>query len=111
MKKIFTQQLILFIVFLFYSGLLKAQQLLDHDFNYSGNLTSNGWTAHMITVYIPGNNIKTEIRIFDAQGKLVRSVIMNESTLQLPITGFSKGVYSLEISNNQVNEFKRVVVD
>jgi hypothetical protein len=45
MKKIFTKGLLLLCCVLLSSSLLKAQ-LLTEDFNFTGTLTSNGWTAH-----------------------------------------------------------------
>jgi hypothetical protein len=46
MKKIFTKHFLPLVFLLVLSGIASAQQLLSHDFSYSGNLTSNGWTAH-----------------------------------------------------------------
>src|SRR6478672_3294369 len=45
MKKIFTKGFLILVSVLLSSGFLKAQ-LLTEDFTFSGNLTSNGWTAH-----------------------------------------------------------------
>ncbi|MFT3981850.1 MAG: hypothetical protein QM687_15395 [Ferruginibacter sp.] len=46
MKKIFTKFFLL--AFFLFAGIagLKAQLLTSEDFNFSGNITANGWTAH-----------------------------------------------------------------
>lgn len=46
MKKIFTKKLWLLSVLIFSLCVSQAQPLLTQDFNYSGNITANGWTAH-----------------------------------------------------------------
>lgn len=48
MHKFFTKNLYLILLTLLTVGTARAQQLLDHNFSYTGNLTSNGWTAHSV---------------------------------------------------------------
>ena len=45
MKKIFTKTILSFILLLCFE-VSNSQQLFLDNFNYSGNLTANGWTAH-----------------------------------------------------------------
>jgi Secretion system C-terminal sorting domain len=45
MNKIFTRRILLLAILAFGISLSQAQQLLVQDFNFTGNLTSNGWTA------------------------------------------------------------------
>ena len=48
MKKIFTKKFYFLAILLVSIIATQAQQLLSHDFSYSGNLTANGWTAHSV---------------------------------------------------------------
>ncbi|MBC7887549.1 MAG: hypothetical protein H7Z13_06645 [Ferruginibacter sp.] len=46
MKKIFTKKLWLVTLLFSATNLLNAQQLLVQNFNFSGNVSANGWIAH-----------------------------------------------------------------
>lgn len=46
MKKVITKYILLGMLLFFFTGSAFAQQLSANDFNFSGNLTANGWVAH-----------------------------------------------------------------
>ena len=57
--------------------------------------------SHDLTIDLGDlNGVNTTINLYDASSKLVFKKT-STSTLMIDVSGFSKGIYSLEISNNE----------
>ena len=56
------------------------------------------------------NGVNTNIKLYDSSSKLVFEK-KSTSTLIIDVSGFSKGIYSLEISNNEHLIRRKVIIE
>jgi hypothetical protein len=64
-----------------------------------------------VTVYIPGNTSAVSIKIYNAQGQLMKTVFSNEETIPVTITGFARGVYSVKVIGKNMEVVKKMLVE
>ena len=74
-------------------------------FHVFPNPASNNLTVDLEDL----NGVNTTINLYDSSGKLVFEKKSN-SKLIIDVSGFSKGIYSLEISNNEHLIRRQVII-
>jgi len=75
-------------------------------FNVFPNPSSNNLTVDLGDL----NGVNTTINLYDSSSKLVFEK-KSTSTLMIDVSGFSKGIYSLEISNNEHFIRRQVIIE
>ena len=65
-----------------------------------------------LSVIVPERFHTGLLRIFDANGRMVRSVVLNtnQSLMQLPLTELTSGVYIVTLSNTQEILHKKLII-
>ncbi len=63
------------------------------------------------TIYLPGNTAIVSIQIFNVNGQLIKTVSTAGEFVQIDVSNFSKGIYTVKLSSKNMNEAKRLVVE
>ena len=68
-------------------------------------------TSNNLTIDLGGfNGVKTTIKLYDSSGKLVFEK-KSPSTLMIDVSGFAKGMYSLELTTDEQVLRNQVIID
>ncbi len=51
------------------------------------------------------------VEVLDLMGKLVKELTWSGERLSVDISGYSKGVYIVRVSNGSTSEFKKLIVE
>jgi len=64
---------------------------------------------YIVISFITNNNIDKHIKLIDAQGKTIHSEISFKNNLQIDISGYSKGIYLLEVTEGDLHKIERII--
>ena len=64
-----------------------------------------------LTIYFPADSKNVMISIFDENGKLVKKLSSAEQIISISLKGFAKGIYSVIIRGEIINETKKFIVE
>ena len=95
---------------------------LDGRFNYSeirsvyfGNdvnvVVAPNPAKDKVTVYLPGNSSMISIKIFNENGQLVKEVFSIDESVQVNLSSFAKGIYTIKLNGKNINEARKLFVD
>ena len=62
---------------------------------------------------VEGLNSEADILVYDMVGRVVQRHSLNKGTTELDIdlSGYAKGVYSIRIMNDNINQTKKLIVN
>ncbi|MDQ3192181.1 MAG: T9SS type A sorting domain-containing protein [Bacteroidota bacterium] len=87
-----------------HTGIENGINKFEH-FNIYPN-PSNG----TFTIVLPYENLKTDIVVYDAMGKIsFQTITTGETNINIDLTGFTPGLYFVKISNGEIVKMKKVV--
>ncbi len=66
-------------------------------------------TTGVVTLELPEQNDNTELMIFDVSGKVVETKTTNEAKISFDMSGYSKGVYMIQVKSGDHTYTEKVV--
>lgn len=85
--------------------LTTAEFISEEDINITPNPNSGSFS-----VSIPENNTFTDLKVIDITGRIVYNQSISKSTLNISLNHLKAGIYFVEVSNEDSNLSKKVVV-
>ncbi len=75
-----------------------------------GVVVSPNPVKDILTIYLPTTS-KTDVKLYNAGGQLVKKITDYAATLQLHVNGIAKGVYTLVVTNDDIIETRKIIID
>ena len=92
-----------------YNKSLEAQQLFNEDLNENIIQIFPNPVQNKISIYLPDSE-KTEIRLYDLQGILRKSIITGSSSITIDASGLGNGFYILRIFSDKSTETRKIQI-